>query len=103
MAKHERAGFEISDLGIEASIPKVKPRLRRRAPASPQPVASAVKGQRRIHFDGHWQEATIYDMDALVPGNEVVGPAVIEAATTTCFLPIGRKLRMDELAVMWLE
>lgn len=103
VAKHERAGFEIFDLGIEASIPKVKPRLRRRAPASPQPVASAVKGQRRIYFDGHWQEATIYDMDALVPGNEVVGPGVIEAATTTYFLPMGRKVRMDELAVIWLE
>ena len=103
VAKHERAGFEIFDLGIEASIPKVKPKLGRRPLGSPQPVESAIKGRRRVYFDGHWQEATLYDMDALVPGNEVAGPGVLEAATTTYFLPEGRKVRMDEHSVIWLE
>ncbi len=102
VAKHERAGFEIFDLGIEASLPKSKPKLVRRPLGRPEPDAGAIKGERRIYFDGHWQNATLYEMDALLPGNEVAGPAVIEAATTTYFLPLGRKVRMDELSVIWL-
>ncbi|MBK7520381.1 MAG: hydantoinase/oxoprolinase family protein [Pseudomonadales bacterium] len=103
VAKHEQAGFEIFDLGIEASLPKPKPKLVRRPLGPREPVGQAVKGERRIYFDGHWQNATIYDMDALSPGNEVGGPAILEAATTTYFLPLGRSVHLDDLSVIWLE
>ncbi len=103
VAKHERAGFEIFDLGLEASLPKAKPKLVRRSLVGREPDVRSIKGERRIYFDGHWQTAVIYNMDALQPGNEVAGPAIIEAATTTYFLPSGRKVRLDDLSVLWLS
>jgi N-methylhydantoinase A/oxoprolinase/acetone carboxylase beta subunit len=53
-------------------------------------------------MDGQWQEASIIDMDAIVPGNEVTGLAIIEAPSTTLVLPPGRKVRMDEWSLLWL-
>lgn len=103
VAKHERAGFQILELGLEAAIPKVKPQLVRRPLQGKQPTAAAHKGTRRIYYRGQWQEAALYDMDALQPGNEVAGTAVLEAPATTYFVPPGRRVSMDELSVLWLR
>ncbi|MBK7250888.1 MAG: hydantoinase/oxoprolinase family protein [Gammaproteobacteria bacterium] len=103
VAKHERAGFQILELGMEASLPKVKPKLLRRALGSATPAAAAIKGARQVYYDGRWQTATLYDMDALQPGNRLDGTAVIEAPATTFFVPAGRSVEMDELSVLWLR
>lgn len=103
VAKHERAGFQILELGMEASLPKVKPKLARRPLAGAVPEARALKGTRPVYYDGKWQTATLYDMDALQPGNRIEGTAVIEAPATTFFVPAGRSVEMDELSVLWLR
>jgi N-methylhydantoinase A len=103
VAKHERAGFQILELGMEASIPKVKPKLVRRALQGAEPAPAAIKGARQVYYGGQWQTATLYDMDALRPGNEIAGTAVIEAPSTTFFVPPGRRVRMDEMSVLWLR
>ena len=103
VAKHERAGFQILELGMEASLPKVKPKLQRRALQDRTPAPTAIKGTRRIYHGGQWQTATLYDMDALQPGNRLEGTAVIEAPSTTFFVPAGRSVEMDELSVLWLK
>ena len=102
VAKHERAGFQIMELGITASVPKVKPRLTKRPLEGKAPPPGAVKGERQVYYDGSWATAAVYDMDRLRPGNEVHGLAVIEAPATTLFLPPGRSIRMDEWTLMWL-
>jgi N-methylhydantoinase A len=51
-------------------------------PAAP-PVAPA--GTRRIYLDD-WRTAPVYRFEALAPAQEVAGPALIEAATTTVLL-----------------
>ncbi len=103
VAKHERAGFQIMELGVVATIPKVKPRLAKRPLEGKRPPPEAIKGERQVYYDGTWGKATIYDMDRLKPGNEVPGLAVIEAPATTLFLPPGRSIRMDEWTLMWLS
>ncbi|HLS82123.1 MAG TPA: hydantoinase/oxoprolinase family protein [Steroidobacter sp.] len=103
VAKHERAGFQILELGMEASLPKVKPKLARRPLAGPVPAARALKGARPVYYDGKWRTATLFDMDALQPGNRIEGPAVIEAPATTFFVPANRSVEMDELSVLWLR
>jgi acetone carboxylase beta subunit len=102
VAKHERAGFQILELGITASAPKVKPRLLKRPLEGKKPPREAIKGEREVYHDGVWNRATIYDMDKLRPGNEDNGTAVIEAPATTLFLPPGRRIRMDEWTLIWL-
>jgi acetone carboxylase, beta subunit len=103
VAKHERAGFQIMELGVIATVPKVKPRLAKRPLEGKTPPPEAIKGERQVYYDGAWGKATIYDMDRLKPGNEVPGLAVIEAPATTLFLPPGRTIRMDEWTLMWLS
>ncbi len=102
VAKHERAGFQIMELGVTATVPKVKPKLAKRPLEAKKPSPEAIKGERQVYYDGVWGKATIYDMDSLKPGNEIPGLAVIEAPATTLFLPPGRTIRMDEWTLMWL-
>ena len=102
VAKHERAGFQILELGLTASTPKIKPRLLKRPLEGKKPPREAIKGEREVYHDGVWNRATIYDMDKLRPGNEVRGLAVVEAPATTLFLPPGRRIRMDEWTLIWL-
>jgi len=42
-------------------------------------------------------------MDELRPGNEISGIAVIEAPSTTLFVPKGWRARLDEYEIFWLE
>ena len=102
VAKHERAGYQIMDLGIAASVPKVKPKLVKRPLEGREPPKEAFKAEREVYYDGVWHKAIIYDMDRLRPGNEIDGIAVIEAPATTLFLPPRRHIRMDEWSLIWL-
>jgi len=102
VAKHERAGFQILELGLTASVPKVKPKLVKRPLEGRKPPREAIKGEREVYYNGVWERAAIYEMDKLRPGNEVSGLAVVEAPATTLFLPPGRRIRMDEWTLMWL-
>jgi N-methylhydantoinase A len=102
VAKHPQAGYQIMELGVVASIPKVKPKLVRRPLGEKSIAPEAHKGKRDVYMDGRWQEASIIDMDRIVPGNEVTGLAIIEAPSTTLVLPPGRKARMDEWSLLWL-
>jgi len=102
VAMHQRAGFQIMELGLTATLPKVKPKLVKRSLEGKEPPSEAVKGERKVYYNGKWHETTIYDMDQLRPGNEINGIAVIEAPATTLFLPPGRHIRMDEWTLIWL-
>jgi len=102
VAKHPQAGYQIMELGLTATIPKVKPKLPKRELEGKEPPSEAVKGERPVYYDGQWWKAGIFDMDKLRPGNEICGIAVIEAPATTFFLPPGRKARMDEWTLLWL-
>ena len=88
---------------MEACIPKVKPKLPRRPLQGSEPPKNANKGTRQVYYGGSWRTATLYDMDALQPGNAIEGTAVIEAPATTFFVPPGRRVEMDELSVLWLR
>ncbi len=102
VAKHRQAGFQIFELGLTATVPKVKPKLIKQPLEGKDPPQEAIKGHREVYYDGKWQKAVIYDMDRIRPGNEVEGIAVVEAPATTFFLPPGRKARMDEWSLLWL-
>jgi N-methylhydantoinase A len=102
VAKYQRAGYQIMELGLTATVPKVKPRLVKRPLEGSDPPQEAVKGKRKVYIDGKWRRATIYDMDQIRPGNEIKGIAVVEAPATTFFIPPGRRARMDEWSLLWL-
>jgi len=102
VAKHPQAGYQIFELGLTATIPKVKPKLVKRPLEGKDPPQAAIKGEREVYFNSEWHKAVIYDMDQIRPGNEIEGIAVVEAPATTFFIPPGRRARMDEWLLIWL-
>lgn len=102
VAKHPQAGYQIMELSVTASIPKVKPKLVRQPLEGKDPAPEALKGEREVYLEGTWHRTPIYDMDRIRPGNEISGIAIIEAPSTTLVLPPGRYIRMDEWSMIWL-
>jgi N-methylhydantoinase A/oxoprolinase/acetone carboxylase beta subunit len=67
------------------------------------PPAAALKGRRDVYWNGGWVSTPIYDMDRLDCGNVISGPAVLEHSMTTLPVPPARRVRFDELRVIWYE
>ena len=75
--------------------------LDRGAAAASAVPAALVPGQRRIVLGGDDQEVSVHRFDALELATDIVGPAIIESATTTVLLQPGDHARMDRRG--WLE
>jgi acetone carboxylase beta subunit len=103
VSKYAEAGYSIFELGVLATIPKVKPRISRHPLAGERPGDDARKPGRPIFWDREWHDATVWDMERLVPGNAVEGPAVIEHPATTYLIPPDFWTYLDEWAIFRLE
>ncbi|MBK4992452.1 hydantoinase/oxoprolinase family protein [Pseudomonas sp. S37] len=57
--------------------------------AASQPFGNTIKRHKRIYTHGEWAEVPVYDMDRLSAGQQIEGPAVVEAETTTVILHAG--------------
>ena len=57
-------------------------------PALAQGSPAVPDATRRVYL-GHWHELSVYEFDALVPGQRIDGPAIVESATTTVLLRAG--------------
>jgi N-methylhydantoinase A len=74
-----------------------------RLPEEPQKISGTTVGQskqRHIYLSG-WQDVSVFDLESLLPGATVSGPAIIESATTTIVLRKG-----DEAVItsnLWLD
>ena len=68
---------------------------------SPTPLAgkdagAGNKGSRQAYFKGDgFLETPLFDFEKLLPGNEVHGPAIIEADETTIVVPPGYNASLD--------
>jgi N-methylhydantoinase A len=70
-----------------AGVMRKPPLLKIRCGAA-APSKSAFAGRRRVHFDGSFRSTPVWHRAALVAGNRVKGPAVIEEhASTTVLMP----------------
>ncbi|HEU0216700.1 MAG TPA: hydantoinase/oxoprolinase family protein [Stellaceae bacterium] len=74
--------------------------LPREPSLAPAPPASAM-ATRSIYLDGGAVAASMFDFDALAPGQDIAGPAIIESAMTTVLLRPGDVATVTELG--WLE
>jgi len=70
---------------------------------SPSPLASedpssALREERDVFWSPQvgYQKTPIYERGALVPGNRVVGPAVVEAKDTTYVIPAHKAYDISE-------
>ncbi len=102
-AKFSEVGYQIFELGLIATIPKLKPKLKKYPAAGKTPGPKALKGEREVYVKGEWKKARIYEMDWLESGNEIEGLAILEAPSTTMPVPEGRKVVVDEYKRLWLK
>ena len=71
---------ELVNLRLTTRVAVEKPELHE----DPAPADTSPPARRRANFDGEWVEVDVLDRAALGAGSEVVGPAVVEFAESTC-------------------
>jgi acetone carboxylase beta subunit len=103
VARYEGAGYQIFELGLLASVEKVKPKIVRRPLGKAEPRAEARKGTRNMYQKGRWLPASLWEMEMLEPGNKIAGPAIVEHPATTLVVPDGRRVEIDEWGFLWLR
>jgi N-methylhydantoinase A len=55
----------------------------------------------RQAFFGEWRDTAVYLLDALQPGHAFMGPAIVEAETTTVIVDAGDRVTVNALG--WLD
>ncbi|MEI6302998.1 MAG: hydantoinase/oxoprolinase family protein [Betaproteobacteria bacterium] len=74
-----------------------KPQLEKLQLGGAKPQAGARSGSRKVYFElGGWAEAAVYQREALLAGNQIKGPALIEEYASTSVLQPGDSLRVEE-------
>ena len=60
--------------------------------------SKAMKTSRQVFWSpaSGYQKTPVYELELLVPGNVVMGPAVVDAKDTTYVVPAGMSLHMDK-------
>jgi N-methylhydantoinase A len=72
------------------------PTLEKIARGNARPPAAAMRGKRRAYFeDGGWVQASVYQREALLAGNRISGPALVEEHATTTVLQPGDSLVVE--------
>jgi N-methylhydantoinase A len=90
-------------LRMRVTVPKYEPRAETPS-AAPRSSDIAVKGKRRIHFDGKSSvDARLYERDRLDVGAVVTGPAIVEQFDATTVIPPGWSGRVDRYRNLILE
>lgn len=91
------AGIELVTVRVRATGAAAKPGLAARDEAGPEPGDSARAAPREVFWPalGRLAETPVYRAAQLLPGNVVVGPAIIEPTTTTVVVHPGQRARLD--------
>ena len=94
------AVIELISFQVTAIGPKDKPSLE-----ALRPRAEASRATKReVYFPSEgWVEATIYTRQALVPGDTVAGPAVVQEAGATTVLRAGDRMTVDARGILLIE
>jgi N-methylhydantoinase A/oxoprolinase/acetone carboxylase beta subunit len=84
--------LELLRVSVKKQMPK--PHLAERKLQTPD-SSYALKGTRKVSWGSPTGEAQIYNFEALHPGNQIKGCAILEDVNTTYFVPENWQLTMD--------
>lgn len=87
----------ISTVVLNAVVPMLHFELKANALVREDP-SNALKVEREVFWSPKvgYQKTPIYERELLVPGNVVVGPALIEGKETTYVIPANKSLNIDK-------
>ncbi|HYU12148.1 MAG TPA: hypothetical protein VEK82_06195, partial [Stellaceae bacterium] len=101
------APVEVVSFAVTATGLIDTPELPRPSPGDSQPSAEARTGMRRVYFEagtsGEWAECPVFRREALMAGNAIAGPAIIEEISATTVLYPGDRARVDAVGSLIVE
>jgi N-methylhydantoinase A len=93
-------GSAFTGAGVQIGVFRVAGRGRIRTPELPKREATGrvePVGQREVYWEEHgFRHTDIYDGEALGPGAELDGPAIVEMNVTTIVVQPGQRGRVDD-------
>jgi N-methylhydantoinase A len=92
-APNERA--EIVSLRATVTGLMGKPPQRKIGRGRQAPPPAAARGKRQVYYGGHFHATPTFARDALLAGNRIRGPALIEEYASTTVLMPGDRLEVD--------
>lgn len=95
-ARSPELGYGVTTAIMHGTVEVKKPEIPSEADAGPTPSDEARLGKRKFYFKKTWHEADLYLMEAIMPGNKMPGPCVIESDATTFVVPPGFDTFMDK-------
>ena len=87
---------EIVSLRVTVAGLMKKPPQEKIKKGASRPPRSAATGTRKVWFDGYFRNTPTYRRTALVAGNTVKGPALIEEHASTTVLMPGDRMTLDD-------
>lgn len=100
-ARFPEAGYQITEIYVEAIAKKPKPLIPSYPFQGKEPPKRAHKGKREVYMDGKWEDFDLWEQDLLEAGNRIDGPAIIEHAMTTLVIPPENCVEVDKYKFMW--
>jgi N-methylhydantoinase A len=104
-----QAPIEIVSFAVTATGLIDTPELPRPPTGAREPPPEARSGTRRVYFEtetpssGEWLEAPVWHREALLAGNEIAGPAIVEEISATTVLYPGDRARVDPIGSLIVD
>jgi len=95
LACGEKDRVFVRELRLKASCHLPDPEFPTYAQQGESPE-KALKGTRQAYWDGHFQDAKVYEQSRLECGNVVTGLAFVESVSTTIMVPPGSRYTVDK-------
>ncbi len=102
-ARSPELGFSVTGAIMRGLVPVQKPTLPEDPEEGPTPPKDAFLGTRKFYRHKKWVDAKLWKMEALRPGNEITGPAIIESDATTFVVPEGFATYVDKHRLFHLK
>ncbi len=102
-ARSPELGFSVTGAIMRGLVPVQKPALPEDPIEGPTPPKDAFLGTRKFYRHKKWVDAKLWKMEALRPGNEITGPAIIESDATTFVVPDGFATYVDKHRLFHLK
>ncbi len=97
--------LELVALRCRAIAETAKPKVVTHEMESGVILSEALRASRKVYWSemGHHQETPVYDGNLLKPGNQLVGPAIVELDTTTVVVRPDQTLEVDRFANLAID
>ncbi len=96
-------GYSITGAIVRGVVEVAKPQIPQEPLVGETPPKDAFLGYREIYWDGEFLQASIYEMEKLLPGNKIKAFSILESTATTLVVPPGFEAYLDENRIFHLN